>query len=72
MTKFNRKFNMKRKSMERWLNIAHMLSGFEGVINNYDGAVPEEVRAMKEIHKKLYECSVIAGKYLSAFSMTGF
>ncbi len=64
MTKFNRKFNAKRKRMERWHNIVGMLSGFEGVINSYDSASPEEVRVMKSIHRKLYECSVMAKRHL--------
>ncbi len=65
MTKFNRKFNAKRKRVERWHNITVMLAGFEGVINfYYDGASPEEVRTLKVIHGKLYECSVMAKKLL--------
>ena len=64
LTKFNRKFNAKRKRIERWHNITVMLAGFEGVINFYDGASPEEVRTMKSIHKKLYECLVMAKKVL--------
>ncbi len=63
MTKFNRKFNAKRKRIERWHNITVMLAGFEGVINNYDSASPEEIKTMKSIHKKLYECCVMAKEY---------
>lgn len=63
--KFNRKFNTQRKRLERWYEIATRLSGFEGLINSYDGASPEEVRVMKVIHKKLYECSVMAKGYLN-------
>ena len=64
LTKFNRKFNVKLKRIERWHNITIMLAGFEGVINFYDSASPEEVRTMKSIHKKLYECLVMAKKVL--------
>ena len=64
MTKYNRKFNARRKRMERWYGIVMRLSEFEGLINSYDGMSPEEVRAMRAIHKKLYECSVLAGEYL--------
>ena len=64
MTKYNRKFNARRKRMERWHNIFMRLADFECFINCYDGMTPEEVRAMREIHKKLYECSVLAGEYL--------
>lgn len=65
MSKFNRKFNTQRKRLERWHDIVMRLSGFEGLINCYDGASPEEVRTMKEIHKKLYECSILAGEWLN-------
>ena len=58
--KFNRKFNTQRKRLERWHDIVMRLSGFEGLINCYDGASPEEIRTMKAIHAKLYECSVLA------------
>ena len=64
MTKYNRKFNARRKRMERWHGIVMRLSEFEGLINSYDGMSPEEVCAMRAIHKKLYECSALAGKYL--------
>ena len=62
--KFNRKFNTRRKSIERWHNIVMKLSEFEGLVNNYDGASPEEVRTLKAIHKKLYECQRSAKEYL--------
>lgn len=64
MTKYNRKFNTRRKRMERWHDIVMRLSDFEGLINSYDGMTPEEVRVMRAIHGKLYECSVLAGEYL--------
>lgn len=60
MSKFNRKFNTQRKRLERWHDIVMRLSGFEGLINCYDGASPDDVRTMKVIHRKLYECSVMA------------
>ena len=69
MTKFNRKFNVKLKRIERWHKITIMLSEFDGVINEYDGATPEEVRIMKSIHKKLYECCVIAKSHLKQVSI---
>ncbi len=64
MTKYNRRFNTRLKRLERWHEITMRLSEFEGLINSYDGASPEEVRVMKTIHMKLYECSVIAKKQL--------
>ena len=60
MSRFNRKFNTRRKSLERWQKILSMLSSFEGVINSYDGASPEEICTLKAIHRKLYECSMTA------------
>ena len=64
MNKFNRKFNIRRKRQERWYGILMRLSDFEGLINNYDSASPEEIRAMRTIHSKLYECCVIAKEHL--------
>ena len=56
MNKFNRKFRSRCIRYERWLLIAHKLSEFEGLINIYDCASPDEVHALKEIHRRLYEC----------------
>ena len=64
MNRFNRKFNTRRKSIERWHNIVMKLSEFEGLVNNYDGASPDEVRTLKVIHKKLYECQTVAKEHL--------
>ena len=57
MNKFNRKFNSKIRRYERWIKIVQKLNEFEGLIHNYDSASPDEVHALKEIHRKLYECS---------------
>ena len=62
--RFNRKFNTRRKSIERWHNIVMKLSEFEGLVNNYDGASPEEIRTLKAIHRKLYECQTVAKEHL--------
>lgn len=73
MSKFNRKFNVRRKSMERWHNIVMKLSEFEGLVNNYDGASPDDIRTLKVIHKKLYECQIVAKGHLKeAESFDGF
>ena len=56
MNKFNRKFNSKIRRYERWIKIVQKLNEFEGLIHNYDSASPDEVHALKEIHRKLYEC----------------
>ena len=50
MNRFNRKFNAKRKSMERWHMIVIKLSEFEGLINNYDGESSVGIRTLKAIH----------------------
>ena len=50
--------------MERWHNIVMKLSEFEGIVNNYDGASPGEIRTLKAIHKKLYECQTVAKEHL--------
>ena len=62
--KFNRKFNARRKRIERWHNIVKKLSEFEGLVNNYDGASPDEVQTLKAIHKKLHECQTVAKEHL--------
>ena len=64
MNRFNRKFNARRKRIERWHNIVARLSGFERLITDYDGMTPDDVRAMIGIHRKLYECCVIAREHL--------
>ena len=64
MNRFNRKFNARRKRIERWHNIVARLSGFERLITDYDGMTPYDVRAMIGIHRKLYECCVLAKGYL--------
>ena len=64
MNKYNHKFNVQRKRIERWNSILMRLSEFEGLINSYDGMPPEDVQAMRAIHKKLYESSVIAKERL--------
>ena len=64
MIKINRRYNTQRKRLERWYNIRMKLSEFEGLINTYDGASPEEVKIMRTIHSKLYECSVLAKEYI--------
>ncbi|MBR0150228.1 MAG: hypothetical protein IJP89_02565 [Synergistaceae bacterium] len=63
-TRFNRRFNTRRKSLERWHEILARLNSFEGVINSYDGATPDEVKTLKAIHRKLYECRKLAEKGL--------
>ena len=60
MNKFNRKFRSRCVRYERWLMIARKLSEFEGLINSYDFASPDEIHALKEIHRKLYECYLMA------------
>ena len=60
MNKFNRRFGAKCRRYERWHRIAMMLSEFEGLVNSYESASPDEVRALKEIHSKLYECLTAA------------
>lgn len=64
MNRFNRKFNTWRKRFERWYVIKSRISEFEGIVNNYDGASPEEVRTLKVIHGKLYECQLMANEWL--------
>ena len=71
--KFNRRFNTRRKSMERWHNLVIKLHEFEGIVNSYDGASPSEVKALKTIHRKLYECCTMAKEHLKeAENLEGF
>ena len=60
MNRFNRKFNSRIRRYNRWYRIVQKLNEFEGLINNYDSASPDEVCALKEIHRKLYECFLTA------------
>ena len=60
MNKFNRRFGAKCRRYERWHRIVNKLSEFEGLVNSYESASPDEVRALKEIHSKLYECQTAA------------
>ena len=67
MNKFNRKFNARCRRYNRWNRIVMKLAEFEGLVNNYDSASPDEVRALREIsqnqHRKLYECQTTAKYY---------
>lgn len=73
MNRFNRKFNARRKRMERWHNIMVKLSEFEGLVNNYEGVSPDEVRTLKAIYRKLYECQTVAKAHLKeAGNIGGF
>ena len=60
LNKFNREFNSRRKNMERWYKIVSGLSAFEGLVNNYDGASPKDVKRLKIIHGNLYKSYVLA------------
>lgn len=64
MNRYNRKFNAWRKRFERWYVIKSRLSDFEGIVNDYDGATPEDVKVLKEIHRKLYKCQQMANEQL--------
>ena len=63
MNRFNRRFGAKCRRYERWHKIVMMLSEFEGLVNSYESASPDEVRALKEIHARLYECQTAAKRY---------
>ncbi len=62
MSKYNKRFNNRRMRYERWYRIEVMLSDAEGLTSPfmYDKASPEEIRCMKEIHRKLCECLTIS------------
>ena len=62
MNRYNRKFNAWRKRFERWYVIKSRLSEFEGIVNDYNGATPEDVKVLREIHRKLYECQQMANE----------
>ena len=64
MNRYNRKFNSWRKRFERWYVIKSRISEFEGIVNDYDGATPEDVKVLREIHRKLYECQQMANEQL--------
>ena len=60
MNKYNKKFNSKVKRLNKWQEFLARLSGFEGLVNSYDGLSPDDVHALRIIHRKLYECQDIA------------
>ena len=60
MDKLNRRFNSRRKNMERWYKIVSGLSAFESIVTNYDGASPKDVKRLKIIHGNLYKSYVLA------------
>ena len=60
MNKFNRQFNSKVKRLNKWHDVLMRLSAFEGIVNSYDGLTSDDVRDLRSIHKKLYECQEIA------------
>ncbi|MBR1658124.1 MAG: hypothetical protein IJ697_06635 [Synergistaceae bacterium] len=62
--KFNRRFNSRRKSIERWYAIVSKFAEFESIVTFYDGASPDEIRTLRAIHKKLYDCCITAKKFL--------
>jgi len=64
VNRYNRKFNAWRKRFERWYVIKSRLSEFEGIVNDYNGATPEDVKVLREIHRKLYECQQMANERL--------
>ena len=64
MDKINHRYNLQRRRLERWLNIQWKLNEFEGLINGYDGASSEEVRVMRAMHVKLYECRELASEQI--------
>ena len=71
MTKINRKFNTMRKRIERWHNIMEKLAEFEPLVHSLDGASPEEVQAIRMIHRKLYESSIVAKEQLKEAVVNG-
>lgn len=64
MNRIDRKFCSRLKRIKRWHCITCKLNEFEGIINDYDGAAPDEIRKLKFIHERLYECCVLAKNYL--------
>ena len=63
MNNFNKKFNSKIKRLNKWQDVLARLSGFEGLVNSYDGLNPDDVLAIKIIHRKLFECQNIAKRH---------
>ena len=70
MNKSERKFYARLKRITRWHTLASKLSDFEGVINDYDAATPEEIRKLKFIHERLYECYRLAKNFLEEIEMS--
>ena len=63
MNKFNRRFNARLVRYKRWQEIRHKLCEFEGIVNDYAHATPDEVKDLKKIYEKLYEMYITAKRY---------
>lgn len=70
MNRTNYKFYQHIKRIRRWHCITSKLNEFEGIINDYDGANPEEIRKLKFIHERLYECYMLAKNFLEEINIT--
>ncbi|MBQ7732489.1 MAG: hypothetical protein IJT58_00530 [Synergistaceae bacterium] len=68
MNRINHKFYQQIKRVKRWHSITTKLNEFEGLINDYDGASPEEIRKLRFIHERLYECYMLAKSFLEEVS----
>ncbi len=64
MNKFNKRFNSKIKRLKKWQEVLMRLSGFEGLVNSYDGLNQDDVHFIRIIHRLLYECQSIAKERL--------
>lgn len=62
--KRNRKFSAWLRRYERWHKIAGELSSINTLAAPFDGAAPEDVKAMKEIHRLICECRAVAEERL--------
>ena len=64
MNNYNRKFSVRLKRFERWLNISDSLSALLNITAPFDGASPNDVQAVREIHRLIQKCRIVAGDRL--------
>ena len=66
MTKFNRKFNSACSRLAFWHNITTTLAGFDNLLKSASNLTPDDMRTLKAIHRKLFECYSDANDRLQA------
>ncbi len=57
---FKEKYNGELSRVAFWHSMTTRLAEFESLVHHREHLRPEDVRALKEIHRALYECYKVA------------